>query len=170
MDVEVAGETGWANITLRHRNDKTIALLERNPVLPGELGQEELDEFVEDVKDAKPASAARWLVDYLPRMNTIYAFQLLSGTDVDDGWSAVYALQNCIWSNGGGILQADHVGFSNDSGDHILWQFGNHAKGSRGMAVLNANGSWSRFEMNLGNPRHRSAFLAGRVPEGVKLL
>ena len=56
-------------------------------------------------------------------MKVIYAFQLLSGTEVNDGWDGVHFLRGRIWRELGGILQADLEGFSNEDGYHILWQF-----------------------------------------------
>jgi hypothetical protein len=38
------------------------------------------------------------------------------------------------------------------------------------MAVLDSQGQWVRFEMNLGDAEQRSAFFDGRVPKGVRLL
>lgn len=118
----------------------------------------------------RPESAARWLERYLPRVKAIYAFQLLSGADFQGGWAAVHALQSCIWRKRGGILQADGEGFSNEDGYQILWQFADTADGAWNMAVLDKGGIWIPFEMNLGDPEQRTAFLEGRVPEGAKLL
>jgi hypothetical protein len=36
------------------------------------------------------------------------------------------------------------------------------------MAVLR-DGKWIRFQMDLGNRKHRKAFLAGKVPDGVTM-
>jgi hypothetical protein len=70
----------------------------------------------------------------------------------------------------GGILQADGEGFSNEDGYLILWQFADTVDGDWNMAVLDKDGSWIRFQMNLGDPEQRAAFLKGRVPEGAKIL
>jgi hypothetical protein len=95
-----------------------------------------LEEFISEVDDYQPASAAQWLKEYLPRVRVIYALQLLSGTDVDDGWDSVHTIQGAIWNKSGGILQADLEGFSNEDGHHILWQFSEHVTGPWNMAVL----------------------------------
>jgi hypothetical protein len=136
-------------------------------VIPGELGAEEIGEFVDEVQDAQPASASKWLAEYLPSVAVIYAFQLLSGTDIKDGWNAVHALQSYIWKQVGGILQADFEGFSNEMGQHILWQFNEEVDGEWDMAGLDRDGKWVAFTMNLGDKEHRRAFLDGRVPPGV---
>jgi len=163
-------ETGWSQLVLRHIGGPEIALIEKDPVLPGELGEAEIQEFIEEARRGKPDSAARWLEQYLARVKAIYAFQLLSGTDVNDGWSAVHALQSHIWRNRGGILQADGEGFSNEDGYSILWQFADHVEGDWNMALLDHNGRWISFEMELGNREQRDAFLQGVLPNGVKVL
>ena len=53
---------------------------------------------------------------------------------------------------------------------HILWQFSDDVEGLWRMALLNDDGSWTRFEMELGNAAHRRSFLEGRVPRGVTAL
>lgn len=131
------------------------------------LGAAELQEFMEDVQIERPKSAATWLAEYLPCVHTIYALQILSAADDGDGWGAIHAAQAALWNAGGGVLQADGEGVSNEDGHHILWQFSDNASGPWQMAVLNANGSWTAFEMDLGNDDHREAFLDGRVPVGV---
>jgi hypothetical protein len=42
-------------------------------------------------------------------------------------------------------------------------------KGPWSMAVLK-NDEWVRFKMDLGNKKHRTAFLRGDVPEGVEII
>lgn len=170
LQVEAGEETEWSELILRHKTGPEIALIERNPVIPGELGEEELNEFVQEMPGEKPESAAKWLVQFLPRVKVIYAFQLLSGTEINNGWDGVASLQTSIWKKMGGILQADLEGFSNEDGYHILWQFIRDHEGPWKMAVLDDKGKWIAFEMNLGNPIHKDAFLSGRVPEGVKRL
>ena len=170
LRVESGQEPDWSQLVLSHATGPEIALIEKNPVIPGELGEEELNEFIEDVRDEKPESASKWLLQFLPRVRVIYAFQLLSGTEVKDGWDGVRSLQDRIWRRAGGILQADLEGFSNEDGFHILWQFVRDHDSQWNMAVLDANGKWIAFEMNLGNAKHKEAFLNGHVPKGVKLL
>jgi hypothetical protein len=160
----------WAQLVLRHSEGKEIAIVERNLVSPGELGDEELQEFIEEIKGEKPASAARWLEEYLPHVKVIYAFQILGGADVNDGWEAVHALQAFIWNKRGGILQSDGEGFSNEDGYCILWQFSEDVSGTWNMALLGESGQWVRFEMDLGNRKQRVAFLQGRLPKGATLI
>ena len=81
--------------------------------------------------------------------------------------SALSVVRSAVWSAAPAILQADGEGFSNEDGYHILWQFSDSVSGKWWMGVLE-NGKWVHFQMDLGNPQHRSAFLAGEVPAAVK--
>jgi hypothetical protein len=96
------------------------------------------------------------------------AIQILSGSDRDDGWDSTHAIQEEIRDSVGGIFQADHEGFSNEDGDHILWEFDDSVTGPWNMAVLGPDGDWIPFEMELGDRRQREAFWAGEVPDGAK--
>ncbi|HWZ84520.1 MAG TPA: hypothetical protein VNW47_17955 [Terriglobales bacterium] len=167
LSEERSDQSGWSQLILRHTDGTEIALVERNLVIPGELGAEEIEEFIDEVQDALPTSSSKWLLDYLPSVVVIYAFQLLGGTDVNDGWNAVHALRSYIWKQVGGISQADLEGFSNEQGHHILWQFNESVTGEWDMAVLDEDGNWLAFTMDLGNPEHRRAFVDGRMPAGL---
>jgi hypothetical protein len=170
LDRDGEGDSGWSHLVLRHAGGTAIAVIERNPVSPGELGEDEVAEFIEEARIGKPRSAARWLEQFLPRVKVIYALQILSGTGVDNGWAAVRALQGHIWNKRGGILQADGEGFSNEDGYTIVWQFADDVEGTWKMAILNEVGQWVSFEMDLGNAEQRAAFLEGILPQGVRIL
>jgi hypothetical protein len=160
----------WQQILLKHNSEAEIALIEKNPVVEGEVGAEELQEFVDEVEQLHPRSAAQWLKSYLPNVKVIYAFQLLSGTDVEDGWAILHRVYHAIAEISGGLQQADGEGFSNEEGFTIVWQFSENATGSWNMAVLDANGKWLPFEMDLGNREHRAAFMRSEVPARTKRL
>jgi hypothetical protein len=78
----------------------------------------------------------------------------------------MYAVRGAIQESAGGIVQADGEGFSNEEGFHVLWQFSDGVKGPWWMAVLR-DGEWITFQMQLGNRKHREAFLRGEIPAGV---
>ena len=170
LSISEGDDDAWEQPTLAHKSGQAIAVVEKNPVSEGQLGAEELREFFDEVSHYKPATAVTWLQHYLPTVKVIYAFQLLSGTDVDDGWMALHSLYSAVWKHAGGILQADGEGFC-DEGFTILWQFTEHVTGQWKwkMGVIK-NGRWIHFEMSLGNELHRKAFWSGEVPDGVKLL
>jgi hypothetical protein len=169
LNVSRGDDTAWTELTLRHPTGKEMALVEKNPVVQGELGADELQEFMDEVTHYKPDSAAIWLQQYLPTVKVIYAFQLLGGTDVDDGQDHLHRVYTTIWNHVGGILQADGEGFSDEDGFTILWQFDEKVSGPWKMGILR-EGSWVHFEMDLGNDRHRESFRRGEIPLGIKLV
>ena len=170
VEVEEGDEVAWDRIILAHPDDQPIAIIERETIPPGEYETSELAEYAEEIECEQPESAAMGLGDYFPQVRVIYVFQLLTGTDRDGGWAAIHAVQGEVWGAVGGIMQADGEGFSNEDGYHILWQFGEKVDGPWKMAALGDDGRWVAFEMDLGDRRQRAAFLAGRVPDGVRLL
>jgi hypothetical protein len=157
----------WEQLLLRHSDGREIATLEHCAVEEDSLAAEELEEFSEELADGKPASAAKWLLGYFPKVQRIYTFQVLSGVDHLNGWEIMGVLQDYLFSSAPSINQADGEGFTNEDGYHILWQFSDHVTDSWRMAVLE-DGQWRRFEMDLGNPAHRAAFFEGKFPEGVR--
>jgi hypothetical protein len=160
----------WQSFVLSHPNDGDgIAVVERNAVVSGELGEEELDEFRESLADVQPKNAVAWLMEYFQMVKTIFAFQLLSGTDSDDGWEKLYAVRNMIKNLAPSISQADLEGFSNEDGAQITWEFSDTVSGKWNMAVLR-DGKWVPFEIELGDEAQRNTFKNGLLPEGVKLL
>ena len=169
LDISEGNGDAWEQLTLSHNSGQEIAIIEKNPVVEGQLGAEELREFIDEVPHYKPESAATWLQRYLPTVKVIYAFQLLKGTDVSDSWSQLHHLYSVVWNHAGGILQADGEGFSDEGGFTILWQFSDGVSGEWNMGVLK-DGDWVHFQMDLGNEHHRKAFFSGQVPDGAKLL
>jgi hypothetical protein len=167
IEVEDGSETDWERIVLMHEDGTEIAVVERNPVAEGSLGAEELEEFREELHDAKPLSGAEWLQTFFPRIKCIYAFQHLSGTEKEKGFEILEAARNALWAAAPAIIQADNEGFTNEEGYHILWQFSEGVSGPWWMGLLR-NGTWVPFEMDLGNEEQRSAFLRGEVPNGVR--
>lgn len=158
----------WEQLILRHDDGREIAAIERNLIEQDSLGSDELAEFAEEVAECKPASAARWLLDYFSRVRCIYAFQVLSGADHKNGWEILDAIKDHIWSAAPSIFQADNEGFSNEQGYHILWQFSDSVDGDRWMSVL-LDGDWKPFQMDLGNRAQRESFFQGKIPDGVTL-
>ena len=71
----------WGQAVLALPGGPEIAAMERNMVTDGSLGDEELQEFREELDGAFPKSGASWLQEFLPRVRCIYAFQHLSGTE-----------------------------------------------------------------------------------------
>jgi hypothetical protein len=168
LKVESGRPDKWEQLLLSHETGEEIALIEANHVARGSLGEDEVSEFLECAKEGRPASAAKWLGKYLPRVKMVYALQLLEGKNRKNGWAAIDVVQSFLHSHGGGICQADYEGFSNEDGFHILWEYDEGVKGKRWMGLL-LDGEWVHFQMDLGNKNHRAAFLKGKLPAGVKL-
>jgi hypothetical protein len=155
----------WTTIEVANSNREALALFERNPVIEGELGSDELEEFREDIEGCQPGAAVEWLQQFFDRVKVIYAIQLLDAALTEENYPIIDVIRTLIWNRTGGIFQADHEGFSNEDGYHILWQFSDEAQGDWNCAVLNEAGEWETFLMDLGDPEQRQEFQAGKVPK-----
>lgn len=160
----------WIQILLTNKKGEDIATIERNIVLKNSLGKKEIDEFLKEIVKCKPKSAVKWLSQYLKTVKVIYAFQILKGAFKKNDLDVIRTIQSEFWNTLGGIFQADNEGFSNEDGYHILWQFSYNIKGSWKMAILDKSGKWLKFEMDLGNKKHRKAFFDGKIPENVNII
>jgi len=163
LAIEEGTEEEWETLLLSSTDEVEVALIERNPVLDGSTGQDQIADFLEDLREARPETAVAWLDEYFAEVKTIYAFQHLQGADLEDGGSALHALRSALWERGDAIIQADGEGFTNEDGYHIVWQFSDSVSGPWNMGVLH-DGVWHHFTMDLGDPDHRAAFLEGEVP------
>lgn len=160
----------WSLLEVSNRDNEVLTQIERNSVFDNDLGKQEPDEFREEVTNYKPMSAANWLIDFFNKVKVIYVFQLFNAAFEDDNFEIVTSIKTTIWNQVSGILQADNEGFSNEDGYHILWQFSNNVKGDWSCAVIDSEGQWQNFLMDLGNKKQRNVFLDGNVPKGAKLL
>lgn len=154
----------WTVLDVFNTDGEALTQIERNPVIEGELGAEELQEFIDEIQDEQPISAVKWLNKYLKRVKVIYAFQMMNAAFEDDNHDIISTIKTTIWEKTGGIFQADAEGFSNEEGYHILWQFADDVSGEWNCAVRNIWGQWKKFKMELGNEKQRAEFLAGKVP------
>ncbi len=163
LSIEEGTDEEWEVLLLSGNDEVEVAVVERNPVEDGSVGQDLIADFMEDLEECKPNSGVQWLEDYLSSVKTIYAFQHLQGAETVDGSNALHALRSSIWERGDAIIQADGEGFTNEEGYHIVWQFSDLVSGPWNMGVLQ-DGVWHHFTMDLGAPDHREAFLKGTVP------
>jgi hypothetical protein len=167
LGLQSGESSNWTSLVLAHPKGQEIAVVERDSVTRGSTAAEELREFIEEIQDCKPQSGAAWLVSFLRDVQTICAFQHLPGTERAGGAQSLRVVAEAIWARGDAVIQADGEGFTNEDGYHILWQFSERVTGPWWMAVRQDNG-WVGFQMELGNREHRDAFMAGRVPDGVR--
>lgn len=163
LTVEEGTEEEWESLLLSSSDEVEVAVLERNPVSDGSLGQDEIAEFIEETQDCKPEAGVAWLHEFLAEVKTVYAFQHLQGSEMVDGGNALHGLRSHLWERGDAILQADNEGFTNEDGYHIVWQFADTVSGAWNVAVLQ-EGTWHPFKMDLGDPDHREAFFQSEVP------
>jgi len=166
LTLEEGTEDEWESLLLSGSDDVEVAVIERNPVFDDSLGRDEVDEFIEEMRDCKPKSGVAWLHEFLASVKTVYAFQHLQGDDTEEGSNVLHALRSNIWERGDAIIQADGEGFTNEEGYHIIWQFSDSVSGPWNMGVLQ-DGTWYHFEMDLGDPDHREAFMNGEVPDDL---
>lgn len=166
LTLESGEEEEWETLLLSGNDEVEVAVIERNPVANGSTGQDEIADFLEDIQDCKPQSGAEWLTDYLAEVRTVYAFQHLQGSETEEGGNVLHALRSALWERGDAIIQADGEGFTNEEGFHILWQFSDSVSGPWNMGVYKDD-LWHHFKMDLGDPDHREAFLAGEVPDDL---
>src|SRR5580698_3405360 len=166
LTLETGTEEEWESLLLSSKDGVEVAVVERNPVYDGSVGQDEIADFLEDIHDCKPESGVEWLTDYLAEVKTVYAFQHLQGSETEDGGNALHALRTALWERGDAIIQADLEGFTNEEGYQIVWQFSDTVSGPWNMAILQ-EGTWHHFKMDLGDPDHRAAFLRGEVPDDL---
>jgi hypothetical protein len=163
LSIEEGTDDQWDSLLLSGEGELEVAVLERNPVSDGSLGQDEIAEFVEETRDCKPSNGVEWLHDFFTEVRTIYAFQHLVGSETEEGLAALHALRTFLWQRGESIIQADMEGFTNEDGYHIVWQFSDSVSGAWNMAVLQ-DGTWHHFQMDLGDPDQREAFFRNEVP------
>lgn len=154
----------WTILEVGNAAGVLLAQIERNPVVEGEFGKEELDEFMTELDGDLPKSAAKWLKESLKNTKVIYAFQLMAAANDDNGFDILAAIRQSIHASTGGVLQADGEGFFNENGDLIIWHFGEKVAGKLACAVLDGADIWVRFEMELGDPVQRKQFCNGQVP------
>ena len=166
LTLEEGTEDDWESLLLSGDDEVEVAVLERSPVFDGSSGQDDIADFIIDIEDCKPDTGVEWLTEYLGEVKTIYAFQHLQGAETVDGSNALHALRSHLWEGGDAIQQADGEGFTNEDGFHIIWQFSDSISGPWNMGVYKED-IWFHFKIDLGDPDHRAAFLAGEVPEDL---
>jgi hypothetical protein len=166
LTLEDGTEEEWESLLISSKDGVEVAVLERNPIDDGSVGQDEIADFLLDLEDCKPETGVEWLTEYLDSAKTIYAFLHLQGADTEEGGNVLNGLRAHLWERGESIIQADNEGFTNEEGFHIVWQFSDSVSGPWNMGVLQ-DGTWHHFKMDLGDPGHRAAFLNGEVPDDL---
>ena len=94
LTLEDGTEEEWESLLLSGNDEVEVAVLERNPIFDGSLGQDEIADFILDLEECKPESGVQWLTDFLGEVKTIYALQHLQGAETVDGSNALHALRS----------------------------------------------------------------------------
>jgi hypothetical protein len=158
----------WTQLLVTSRRGEEICLIERADKA---RMAKEIDWLREELADCRPRSAAHWTRNYLFAARELYGCRYLSfglSRDfVSIPSSVIWGLQEI---GGGGIVHAEGQGFSNEEGYQITWGFSDRARGTRQVAVLDGDGRWQSFEIDLSDEREREAFKLGARPAGAELL
>jgi hypothetical protein len=170
---EGEGETelSWSFVRVYGEGGVLLCDVSRDLRGQGDLVEDEVTSFHEELAEAQPRNAARWVRDQLAAVKAIYAVQVMNVDDDDDGADVPSILVSLLQGYLGGLIQADGEGFSNEDGHLIVWQFDDEtAEGVWTAAVLTPNGAWEAFEMDLADPAQREAFKQGRRPPNAVVL
>ena len=170
LEVEQGDDGGWEQLVLKRAPDgPVLAVAEHDEVSPGSMAHEELAELADELAEARPTGAAKWVKAYFHMVRSVTTIEIAAAVTNEADLEAVQALQGRIWSLAGGILQSEGEGFTNEDGHHVVWQFDDDATGAWKMAVLDGD-EWVAFEMDLGDIKARETFLSGKMPKGAKEL
>jgi hypothetical protein len=178
--VEETGEDdsdAWSFLRVYGEEGIPICDITRDELGKGDIVAEELNDFREELKEAKPKSAVRWVKDQLDKVKVIYALQILIAAPDDEDEEDETAEANIpnvllalFQGYLGGLIQGDGEGFSNEDGALVISQFADDDEGEWTAAVISPDGEWTTFLLNLGDPAHRAAFEEGKLPPGAVLI
>ena len=162
--------TDTHNQFLIKKNKREIAIIvELFPKFKN-ADQLKLKEIIEKIKYKKPFNANKWLRKYLKKTEVIYEFLPLYELEKQEDWDIITEIYQEAWVFLRGIFQIKNEGFTNESGDIILWEFPFSAAGKRVMASRSFTGRWKTFIMDLESTAQRKKFFKGKVPKNVKII
>ena len=61
LSIEEGTEEEWETLLLSSNDEVEVALIERNPVADGSMGQDEVAEFMEETQECMPETGVAWL-------------------------------------------------------------------------------------------------------------
>jgi hypothetical protein len=157
-------DNAWEKIEIFEPEDNLISDLERHTVYSGSTGEAELMRLKDSIQGCYPSSAREWLRQYLPKVKTIYSFQLFTDNIIRTVWPTLGRVQNLLKDALSGIIQSDNEGFYNERGDYILWQMYEGASGAIPAATLNENREWISYQLKLNDAKAVEQFKQGIVP------
>jgi hypothetical protein len=129
-----------------------------------------LKKIIEYCETKLPAKNMKWVKKYLSKTKLLYEFIPLSGFESEEDFEILSLVIREAWVNSRGILQYINEGFTNESGDLVLWDYPYSITGIRSAALKDFTGRWKTFEMTLESLEQRKKFFKGKLPEKAKLI
>lgn len=158
----------WTELLVSTQAGDEICVIDR---ASGRLLSGEIETARHELSDNRPRTAVQWIDRYLAATRVVYGCRHLSfgssRAHAAAPSSVMWAIQSCV---GHGILHVEGQGFSNEDGYQITWELSGKVQGTRQVAVLDRQGHWQTFEMDMSDARQREAFRAGLRPHGTELL
>ena len=172
----------WPSLTLFLDNGEPVVEIEKYRVADQAFQdaiQDTVRALLDDKAPVKPASAVKWLCQFMTRVKVLYEFRPMQAVKTEEGWQ----IFNEVWTNLHkqlpGIVHLEDEGFTNEDGAQITWEYpdegGEHADaaltasentGELKVAVLNPAGQeWIEYTLSLANQEQRLQFMAGKAPD-----
>jgi hypothetical protein len=159
----------WSTLTLFLDSGEPVVEIEKFSLEEETLVdaiQDTVRQLLDDKNPVRPASAVKWLCQFMTRVKVVYEFRPMQAIKTDEGWE----IFNEVWTNLRealqGIVHLDDEGFTNEDGVQITWEYPGEETGDLKVAVLNDRGEeWIEYTMNLANQEHKALFLAGKAPD-----
>jgi hypothetical protein len=129
-----------------------------------------LKNIIEYLEKKLPKKNMKWVKKYISKTKIFYEFIPLSTFESDEDWEILSIIQTEAWANSRGIFQYIDEGFTNESGDLVLWDYPFSITGKRIAAVKDFTRRWKTFEMDLESINQRKSFFEGKVPKNSKLI
>ncbi len=158
------------NQILIKKKQKDIAVIIELLPKKSKLDNYKLKKITADIQNKKPDVSSRWVKKYLEKTKVVYEFILTDNLNSDNDMELLSNTYMETWVFNRGIFQIKNEGFTNESGDLILWDYPFSAAGKRLAAIKSFTGRWKTFEMDLESPMQRKLFLKGKVPDKSKLI
>ncbi|MGE4519302.1 MAG: hypothetical protein AB7E04_07345 [Desulfobacteraceae bacterium] len=169
LELETEKTDTHNQIVVRKNGLELIIIIE---LLPEKKEEDKLKlkKIIEYCETKLPAKNMKWVKKYISKADIVYEFVPVSGFDTEDGFEILTLLQTEAWVNSRGIFQYSGEGFTNESGDLVLWDYPYSITGRRIAALKDFTGRWKTFEMDLESLNQRNEFFKGKVPNNAKLI
>ncbi|MDY0132009.1 MAG: hypothetical protein RBR53_05000 [Desulforegulaceae bacterium] len=156
-------------IIIRKKNLELLIIIE---LLPQENQEDKLKlkNIIEYSKTKLPGKNMKWVKKYISKSKYIYEFIPLFDFRTEKDFEILTLIQREAWVYSRGIFQFFGEGFTNESGDLVLWDYPFSITGKRFAAIKDFTKRWKTFEMTLESLSQRKYFFKGKVPKHSKLI